>query len=179
MARSRDSEVCHFHTKIVGVTYQNSDGSYRQKLIRKCRLFESLLLDHEEDNPHDANAVRVCRQNGQQLGYLDGGLAEEIVRKSNRGYRFATFVKEVTGGRKGEWLGVNLLILQAEPGVNDRQVKNYLRQLIREDPELDGANVNGGCSGRLLALAIVVTVAFILCLVIVGFILYLLFVGRK
>ena len=112
-------------------------------------------------------------------GYLSAGLAGEIVRKSSRGYRFATFIKEITGGSKGEWLGVNLLILQAEPGVNDRQVKNYLRHLIREDPELDGANVNGGCTGRLFALAVVVIVGFILYLVIAGFILYLLFVGRK
>ncbi len=73
MARSQDSKVRHFHTKIVGVTHKNADGSNRQKIIRKCGVFETLVFDHEEDNPHDANAVRVCRQNGQQLGYLNSG----------------------------------------------------------------------------------------------------------
>ena len=105
----------HFHTKIVGVTYKNSDGSHRQKLIAKCDVFETLTLDHEEDNAHDPNAVRVCRQNGQQLGYLNAGLAEEIVRKSANGYRFAAIISDITGGGKGESFGVNLLIVEAEP----------------------------------------------------------------
>ncbi len=165
-----DSKVRHFHSKIVGVTYENSDGSDRQKHIQKCRPFETLVLDHEEDDLHDANAVRVYRQNGQQLGYLNAELAREIVLKAERGYRFVAFVKELTGGRKGQSVGSSLLILQAEPGANDRHVKNYLKDLIRHDPELEGANVQGGCSGRLL---------FPIAIIVIGVILYFYFSGRR
>jgi hypothetical protein len=127
MKLSGRQPVRHFHTKIVGVTHRNDDGSDRQNLIRNCRLFEALVLDHQEDNPHDANAVRVCRQNGKQLGYLNSKLAAEVVSKSKRGYRFVAFVKDITGGkRKGQSLGVNLLIIVAESGIGDSQIKEYL-----------------------------------------------------
>ena len=161
MARSSQSGICHFHTKIVGVTHKNSDGSSRQKLIRNCRLFEDLRLNHEENNPHDPNAVRVCRENGQQLGYLNAGLAEEVVSKSSKGYRFGVLIKDLTGGGKGRSLGVNLLIVQADPGVDDRHVKGYLKGLIREDPELEGAKIDGGSSGRLLAFVFLVAIGAI------------------
>ena len=96
------------------------------------------------------NAVRVLRGNGQQLGYLNAGFAEKIVRKSANGYRFAAFINDITGGGKGQSLGVNLLIIEADPQTDDRQVKKYLNQLIREDPELEGAKLESGCLGRLI-----------------------------
>ena len=161
MARSQDSRVRHFHTKIVGVTHENSDGTDRQHVIRRCGLFENLALDREEDNPHDSNAVRVCRTDGQQLGYLNSGLAEEIVEKSARGYHFAVFIKNLTGGKKGQAVGVNLLIIQAEPGVSTSRVKNYLKRLIRDDPELRGMRVKSGCGGKLFALGILLAVGIL------------------
>jgi HIRAN domain len=165
MPWSEDSNVRHFHTKIVGVTHENADGTDRQAVIRKCRLFENLALDHEEDNPHDPNAVRVCRTNWQQLGYLNAGLAEEIVEKSGRGYTFAVFIKDLTGGQKGQSVGVNLLIVQAEPGVSVRDVKKYLKKLIRDDPELRGMKLKGGCAGKIFALAMALVVGVVIYLV--------------
>lgn len=152
------------------MTHENADGTDRQRVIRGCRLFENLVLDHEEDNPHDSNAVRVCRINGPQLGYLNSGLAEEIVEKSESGYHFAVFIKDLTGGKKGQSVGVNLLIVQAEPGVSTARVKRYLKRLIREDSELQGMRIKGGCAGKLF-----VVLAFI-----VGWIaVYLVLAGRK
>jgi HIRAN domain len=171
MARPNPSNVYHFHSKIVGVTYKNPDGSDRQKFISKCQLFETLVLDHEEDNAHDPNAVRVCRENGQQLGYLNTKLAEEIVLKSEKGYRFAAFIKDITGKkRKGQSLGVNLLIVQADPGIGDHHVKKYVNQLLRDDPELEGAKVRNGCLGQLV---------FPIAMMIIGMIRYFHFTGRK
>ena len=171
MARSHDSRVRHFHTKIAGVTHKNTDGTDRQKFISKCQLLETLVLDHEGDNPHDRNAVRVCRGNGQQLGYLNAELAEEIARKSEKGYRFAAFIKDITGGkRKGHSFGVNLLILQAEPGIGDHHVKEHLNQLIRDDPELEGAKVESGCLRKLI---------FPFAMIVIGVIFYFYLTGRK
>jgi hypothetical protein len=162
MALSGGSNVRHFHTKIVGVSYKNSDCTNRQKLIAKCEVFETLTLDHEEDNAHDPNAVRVCRENGQQLGYLNAGLAKQIVRKSADGYRFATFISDITGGGKGKSFGVNLLIVEADPQTDDRQVKKYLNQLIQEDHELAEVELKGGCSQRLITMVLVIFVGVVL-----------------
>lgn len=167
---SRDSGIRHFHTKVVGVTHKNADGTDRQTVIRKCRLFENLALDHEEDNPHDPNAVRVFRINGQQLGYLNAGLAEEIVEKSESGYHFAVFIKDLTGGNKGQSVGVNLLIVQAEPGASTSRVKRDLKRLIRDDPELRGMRLRSGCAGKLFALVIMLAG---------GITVYLALTGRK
>jgi len=57
-----------FYSKVVGVTYDNPDGSSRQAIIARCRLGEQLILEAEPDNQHDPNAVKVLRTNGQQLG---------------------------------------------------------------------------------------------------------------
>jgi hypothetical protein len=177
MARSNVSKVSHFHTKIVGVTYQNFDGTDRQKLIRNCQVFETLTLDHEEDNPHDENAISVCRENGQRLGYLNAGLAKKVVSKSANGHRFAVFIKEITGGGKGQSLGVNLLVVEAIPGVSDHQVYNYVNDLIKSDPELNGARVReihgaedeAGCFGKLVLLVALIA----------GFVVLIIFLGRK
>lgn len=157
MGQSGYRPVRHFHTKIVGVSHPNSDGSDRQEHIRKCRHFEALDLDHEESNPHDPNAVRVLRKTGEQLGYLRAELAAEIVSKAKNGYRFMVFIKDVTGdGLEGQALGVNLLVIQAEPGVGDGPVKRYIRHLISTDPELQGTSVGKDRRGRLIAVALII-----------------------
>jgi hypothetical protein len=155
--------VRHFHTKIVGVSHRNPDGSERQRLIRDCQVLETLELDHEESNPNDPNAVRVLRKTGQQLGYLRAELAAEIVSKAKSGYRFVVFIKDITGNeRKGQSLGVNLLVIQAEPGVGDGPVKKYLKHSIGTDPELQGAKIGGGGRGKLIALALIIASGVIL-----------------
>jgi hypothetical protein len=169
MALPKNRQVRHFHTKIVGVTHKNADGSDRQRIIKKCGLFERLTLDHEESNPHDPNAVRVCRPNGQQLGYLSADLAPEIVSKSKKGYRFGVFIKDITGGkRKGHSLGVNLLVIQAEPGITDRQVTKYAKALARSDPEMEGIKVGGGCLAPLFKWLLVGFGLLLLALLLLG-----------
>jgi HIRAN domain len=61
---------------------------------------ETLELDHEDDNPHDPNAVRVSRKTGEQLGYLRAELAAEIVSKSEHGYQFVVFITDITGDER-------------------------------------------------------------------------------
>jgi hypothetical protein len=163
MALTGYRPVRHFHTKIVGVSHCNPDGSDRQGLIRECQVFETLDLDHEESNPHDPNAVRVLRKTGEQLGYLRAELAAEIVSKAKSGYRFVVFIKDITGGnRKGQSLGVNLLVIQAEPGVGDGPVKRYLNQLIKTDPELQGASIGNKGRGSLIVLALMIASGLII-----------------
>jgi HIRAN domain len=123
----------HFFTKVVGVTFDNDDGSSRQSLIPRCDLLERLQLDHDEDSPHDPNAVRVLRQSGEQLGHLRRRLAAEVVAKTAKGYRYGVFVKDITGGGRGRNYGMNLLILVAAPGVSDAEAQTYGDELMDRD----------------------------------------------
>ncbi len=82
---------------------------------------------------------------------------------------FEVFIKDITGG-EGKSFGVNLLIIQAEPGIGDQLVKNYLNRLIRDDPELEGAKIESGCLGKLILW---------IAMIAIGVILYFYFTGRK
>ncbi len=71
-----------FHTKVRGVTFTDVDGTSRQSIIAKCVIGERLLLVREPDNPHDHQAVKVCRETGELIGYLGeqvAGSAQDFV----------------------------------------------------------------------------------------------------
>jgi len=67
-----------FHTKVAGVTFKNNDGNSRQKIIQNCIVGERLLLIPEPNNKHDRDAVKVCKTNNQQIGYLKKELAYDV-----------------------------------------------------------------------------------------------------
>jgi hypothetical protein len=58
--------------------------------VREIRLGVTILLvlEHEPDNPYDINAIRVLRQNGEQIGYLEREFAGEVVSRSAKGRRY-------------------------------------------------------------------------------------------
>jgi hypothetical protein len=70
---SISAEKRHFFLGVHGIFHQNSDGSNRQSIIRQCLPGEELDLFPEPDNAYDADAIKVCRKNGDQLGYLPAG----------------------------------------------------------------------------------------------------------
>jgi hypothetical protein len=69
-----------FFTQVHGIDHKNSDGSRRQAIIANCHVGEELVLVPEPSNRYDANAVRICRQSGDQLGYwvADGRMANNL-----------------------------------------------------------------------------------------------------
>jgi hypothetical protein len=87
-----------FHSKVVGVTRHNHDGSDRQVIARDCRPGEPLTLRREPDNPQDQNAVAVFRANGEQVGYLSASVAEQIAPLLDADAAITAVVSEVTGG---------------------------------------------------------------------------------
>jgi len=116
--------IKHFYTKVVGVTHENRDGRRRQDIIPCCHEGEQLEMVHEPDNPHDKNAIKVCRLNGDQLGYIRRELAEDIIKRLRNGYSFSVLLKNITVG--DECLGANLLILQLEPGATVDDAIRYV-----------------------------------------------------
>ena len=100
-------------TKVVGVRYENQDGGNRQALIGELQVGDPLLLVHDPQNPHDANAVevRVANKPGNpQIGFLGRELAVEVATHLRYGDAGAE-VMHVSGGTKEKpTRGVNIRI---------------------------------------------------------------------
>ena len=97
-------------SKVVGVTYDNEDGTSRQSILASCRAGEHLRLEHRPVE-QDQNAVAVLRCNGEQLGYLSRELAEDISVYLDAGARIDATITEITGGEKAkDRLGCNLAL---------------------------------------------------------------------
>lgn len=97
MPKKNTKVIGEFHTKVVGVTHDNDDGSNRQKILKKCRVGEELQLIHTPI-PQDKNAVKVCRRNGQQIGWLSRSVAEEIAPRLRKGGKVRAQISSLTGG---------------------------------------------------------------------------------
>lgn len=109
-----------FHSKVAGVTANNSDGRSRQNYIRAfCKPGMAVTLVREPNNAYDKNAVAVWIKirslifftANVQIGYLKAEVAEEIARYIDKGDHVSCQITEVTGGGRGKSsLGVNILI---------------------------------------------------------------------
>lgn len=88
--------------KVVGVTYDNADGTDRQHIIAKhVEPGDDIDLVPEPDNPYDSNSVAVVHQAGQ-LGYVPREWSKRL-DVSQGGY-----VTDVLGGEDGLSYGLRI-----------------------------------------------------------------------
>ncbi len=113
-----------FHSKVSGVTFKNEDGSDRQKLIRdNCRPGVELMLKREPQNPYGANAIGIwVAAHGflgawtyKQIGYITSRAAEELAPIMDKGGNVRAKVTVLTGGERGDSVGVNIEISVEPP----------------------------------------------------------------
>jgi hypothetical protein len=76
-----ESEEC----PVAGINHNNIAGFNRQTVIARCQVGEQIYLVREPDNPHDENAIRCFRTNGEDIGYLPAWKAEEIAPILDKG----------------------------------------------------------------------------------------------
>jgi len=82
------------HASVVGVTYEN-----RQAVVAQLTVGEQVWLPREPQNPYDSNAIRVERQNGQQIGYLSREFAASLAPQFDEyGKPVPAFVTNIVGG---------------------------------------------------------------------------------
>ena len=103
-------ELRHFLLQVHGIYHRNRDGSSRQQIIRNCHAGEVLRLVPEPDNPYDQDAIKVCRENGDQLGYLDAGNAMRITGELSIGWTFRVTVDEVFAADRRGCFGCRIRI---------------------------------------------------------------------
>jgi hypothetical protein len=91
--------------RVKGVTFEG-----RQNVVAQLSVGEKLLLRREPQNPHDKNAIRVERVDGQQVGYIDRELAFHLAYPFDKyGKPVPATVVELTGGRdSGTYRGVRI-----------------------------------------------------------------------
>ena len=91
-------------TRVVGVTFEG-----RQEVVARLQLGDRIWLEMEPDNQYDPNAIKVCRSNGEQFGYLNRQLAADVVPYFRRdGYPVHGKVALLTGA---EWDGYSLGVI--------------------------------------------------------------------
>ena len=88
-----------FRLAVVGESHDNEDGTSRQQIIRGCRAGEPIRLVLEPYNPYDKRAVKVCRQSGEQVGYLPRG--HGLFKKIKDG-RVSAAIDGIHGGTPGK-----------------------------------------------------------------------------
>lgn len=83
-------------TKIVGVTYRNDDGSFRQKVLSKCKKGDELFIINKPIKNY-RHAMAVFNQKMQQLGHIEDELAKELYELFNKDKVFLTRVIGIHG----------------------------------------------------------------------------------
>ena len=100
--------VRSFHTRVVGVTYDNDDGSSRQEILSHCLRGEPVGFYWHDFQGRPACAVISDRG---QIGYLSADLAEDLhFDYQDDRYSLVAHISDITGGQDGYSYGCNLLL---------------------------------------------------------------------
>jgi single-stranded-DNA-specific exonuclease len=99
----------HFHTKIVGVSFEG-----RQDIIAGLHAGAPVQLLRQPENPHDANAIAV-HYGDLQIGFFNKRLAAQIAPRMDGGARYSAHVASLTGGpstgsEEAKHRGVNIFV---------------------------------------------------------------------
>lgn len=98
-----------FHTKVVGVTFNNDNGTSRQAILKGCRSGEDVIFRPVPTKDYP-DAIGVFNSKGQQLGHVNAELAKELKEKYPTNPMSVT-ISEITGGDNGKTYGCNLHII--------------------------------------------------------------------
>ena len=105
-----------YKVSIKGVSYKNTDGSYRQDYIKNLQIGEKVHLVAEPMHTYDRWAVAVFTTGGQQIGYLPSDARDSSTLL--KGEPIVATVKYLTGGvnwfsrffLRKKYIGVVLLL---------------------------------------------------------------------
>jgi hypothetical protein len=85
-------------TEVKEIAYKALPAKERQKILAKCRVGEKIKLIHTPTLYH-INAIKACRETGEQLGWLYGGISDEIAPQLDREAVVKTDILKITKGR--------------------------------------------------------------------------------
>ncbi|GEM_PF-2226495 len=98
------------NTKIVGVTFDNTDGINRQVILEKMKTGDkTITLKRDPNNAYDEHAIEIHSNYGM-AGFINADLAPDLASKMDSGKVVKATVEEITGGQGGCYYGCNILI---------------------------------------------------------------------
>lgn len=93
------------HTKVVGVTFQNDDGSDRQEILSYCFFGDQLEL---RPFVYDGAPAYAVFDGGEQIGNIPADTAQ-VIHDQAAGLVIRAEIAEITGG-DGRKYGCNILV---------------------------------------------------------------------
>lgn len=105
----------NFTCFVRGTNHRNADGTPRKKVIRGCCVGDELRLVPEPGNTFDPNAVKVCRTDGQQVGYLPAETAAWMSRAIADGVKYQVVIRDMRYSRE-YGRGVNVHVVAVGHG---------------------------------------------------------------
>lgn len=110
-------------TRVVGVTFAD-----RQEVVAKINMGDCVWLEREETNTFDANAIKVSRNNGEQIGFLNKYLANNLAPYFDKHIGAVRGkVTLLTGGSFDDF-SLGLVISFKIPKLTDTQRRHTKRQ---------------------------------------------------
>lgn len=101
--------VKQIETDVVGIPYPNDDGSSRLDILEKCRVGDSLILNHAPVK-QDKNAVKVTRQTGEQIGWLPREQAKKLAKPLDHGENISAEITYISRWINGARCSIRLTI---------------------------------------------------------------------
>ena len=130
-------------TKVSGVSFENRDGSERQRIIAKCKAGDRLYLRHDPDNEYSDFAIEVHHGppgHETQIGFLEDALASNLL---NHLSAISANILDVTGGTPDKpTRGVNMEILLSGSGYLEEKepergfMAHQYPEHLEESPEI-------------------------------------------
>ncbi len=109
--------------KVVGVTYDNEDGSSRANIISRMSNTNKVCLERDPYNPYDSNAVKVLvlwRDEKKQIGYLPKDIAAKISPKLRRNVDFMVTVSRVGIWKNNPYCEIDIVEILSSSDVEDK-----------------------------------------------------------
>jgi hypothetical protein len=112
-----------FYSKVVGVSFRNSDGTSRQDFVKKLKQFQLLELALNTA-PEYPDSVAVVAKEGAMLGYLDERCGGEISRDVRHNRKvWCAVVRSVGKGDGAKFFGAVICLFR----LTDEYVNTHQR----------------------------------------------------
>ena len=128
--------IWHCVRQVAGCSHKNRDNSSRQDIVKQCKDGEPLMLKHEIGNRYDKHAIKVLRENGDQVGYLPQDLAHDVIegywKDSGCKYWAANLGMEEINGYS-DMMTIRILLVASYVSVSEADFSVIVKQHIANE----------------------------------------------
>lgn len=105
--RKNMPKIANVTLKVVGVSFDNSDGRNRQNIIKDMTTNSAVFLNREPQNQYDINAIAVMTIDGQ-IGYISKDYSSILAPMMDKGTKFEAKVNEVNEYKNTHYVSITI-----------------------------------------------------------------------